>query len=224
MTGMLLSALVIFAVPAFVVSQKNITVNETDTTQISFSGRAGDASVCKLDSNGSYIGGQAGCYNLIPSGCSETVAMAQNAEDAGASFKFNGTAIYINSIQYAYSPLYTISLDGEDTDVDGYVNNTYFQCSEPLFSKTGLDANTEHTISLTVKGRSPQRTDDTDDGVGIWSLISFVYTPADSKASASSSAEDASSTATQGGDGASGLTLSSLSLGIIAMVVFSLTA
>ncbi|KAF9061383.1 hypothetical protein BDP27DRAFT_1429036 [Rhodocollybia butyracea] len=155
---------------------QNITVNETDTSQITLV-NANDALICQFGSNGT-LGTTAGCYNVVPSSCTDSVAMQQNAVNSSATFKFNGTAIFINSLQYQFSPEYTVTLNGESTDVDGYAvppANSSFSCAAPLFSKSGLDKNSEHTIVLASKGRSPSRTDSQTD-VGVFSLISFVYT------------------------------------------------
>ncbi|KAF9076340.1 hypothetical protein BDP27DRAFT_1314294 [Rhodocollybia butyracea] len=180
---------------------QNITVNETDTSQITLV-NASDALICQLDSNGTIVGSTAGCYNVAPSGCTDSVAMQQNAVNSSATFKFNGTAIFINSLQYQFSPEYTVTLDGESTDVDGYAvppANSPFSCAAPLFSKSGLDKNSEHTIVLATKGRSPSRTDSQTD-VGEFSLISFVYTsdnvtntssPSDSTTTSSASSSSA---------------------------------
>lgn len=42
------------------VHAQNVTVTSNDTSQITFGGGAGDASICKLDADGKVIGGQAG--------------------------------------------------------------------------------------------------------------------------------------------------------------------
>ncbi|KAF9067889.1 hypothetical protein BDP27DRAFT_1328215 [Rhodocollybia butyracea] len=162
---------------AVVAGSQNITVNETDTSQITLV-NVSDAPICKLDSSGNIVGSQPGCYDAALTGCTDSVAMQQNAVNSSATFKFNGTAILINSLQFQYSPVYTVTLDGESTDVDGYANpppNISFSCT-PLFSKNGLDKTREHTIVLATKGRSQFRTDTQTNNIGVFSLISFVYT------------------------------------------------
>lgn len=52
----------------------------------------GSANVCKVDSNGLVVGGQAGCYN-VPSNCTDSIAAGQSL-DSTASFKFKG--IYVS--------------------------------------------------------------------------------------------------------------------------------
>ncbi|KAF9055319.1 hypothetical protein BDZ89DRAFT_1055913 [Hymenopellis radicata] len=164
-------------------AQKNITVNETDSAITYIA--AGDASICKYDSNGNVVGGQAGCYNVLPTGCTDSVAMSQQ-KTASASFKFNGSAIYINSLMYTVSPLYTVTLDGKETEVDGYADVMLFSCEKPLFSRTGLDPTVEHEITLATKGVSPSAAA-TQTGA-VFSLISFVYTQDNSTNSSTSSA------------------------------------
>jgi hypothetical protein len=88
-----------------------------------------------------------------------------------------GTAIYINSLVYEGSPLYTVTLDGVTTDVDGALMNPgrYFSCDAPLFSRDGLDAGKEHEIMLATKGLSSIRNNTSGGGnLSTWSLISFV--------------------------------------------------
>ncbi|KAF9474905.1 hypothetical protein BDN70DRAFT_924330 [Pholiota conissans] len=174
-------------------AQKNITVVDTDPS-IHYSGGAGDATICKVDASGNFISGQAGCYS-VPDKCTDSVAMGQS-KDSGASFTFKGSAIYINSLLFSLSPLYTVTLDGTAVDVDGFRTSKAFSC-ETLFSRTGLDPTSEHTISLAIKGVSPNSTD-TSDGIFDFSLINFIYTTEDSATSSntSSNTPPASSTPT----------------------------
>lgn len=94
-----------------VTAQKNVTVPVTDPTiqvRSSVHGRqllaknlkylfilrqysgtgTGPALICKVDSNGFFVGGQAGCYN-VPSNCTDSIAAGQSL-DSAASFKFKG--------------------------------------------------------------------------------------------------------------------------------------
>lgn len=151
---------------------------------------AGDASICKYDSDGNIVGGQAACYNVLPTGCTDSVAMSQQ-KTASASLKFNGaplsrvmsrsvlshrlllgSAIYINSLMYSVSPLYTVTLDGKETEVDGFADVMLFSCEKPLFSQSGLDPTVEHEITLATKGVSPSTA--TNQTGAVFSLISFV--------------------------------------------------
>ncbi|PPQ90524.1 hypothetical protein CVT25_015814 [Psilocybe cyanescens] len=137
-----------------VTAQKNVTVPVTDPT-IQYSGTGtGPALICKVDSNGFVVGGQAGCYN-VPSNCTDSIAAGQSL-DSAASFKFKGSAIYITGLLYSLSPIYTVTLDGNSTDVDGVRASGPFICSS-LFSASNLDPNVEHTIRLSVKEASPNR-------------------------------------------------------------------
>ncbi|KAF8914653.1 hypothetical protein CPB85DRAFT_1297617 [Mucidula mucida] len=182
-------------------AQRNITVNETDSA-ITYVD-AGDASICKYDSDGNIVGGQAACYNVLPTGCTDSVAMSQQ-KTASASLKFNGSAIYINSLMYSVSPLYTVTLDGKETEVDGFADVMLFSCEKPLFSQSGLDPTVEHEIALATKGVSPSTA--TNQTGAVFSLISFVYTQDNSTNSATTSAEPS----TESDNGVPGLLVDSL--------------
>ncbi|KAF9474908.1 hypothetical protein BDN70DRAFT_924332 [Pholiota conissans] len=169
-------------------AQKNITVVDTDPS-IHYSGGAGDATICKVDASGNFISGQSGCYS-VPDKCTDSVAMGQS-KDSGASFTFKGSAIYINSLLFSRSPLYTVTLDGTAVDVDGF--RTESETCETLFSRTGLDPTVEHTVSLAIKGFSPSGTPDPN-GVFAFSLINFIYTIDDSAASSNTSSNTPTNT------------------------------
>ncbi|KAF8887648.1 hypothetical protein CPB84DRAFT_1786791 [Gymnopilus junonius] len=132
-----------------VLADQNFTVIDTDPP-IVYSGQGTrDVSVCKLDANGNVQAGQAGCYNF-PTQCTSSVTMSQNLDGkADATFTFQ--------------------------DVDGVRPSRAFTCST-LFSKTGLDPTAQHTISLTVKGPSPNRnmTEDPNGTAQLFSLINFM--------------------------------------------------
>ncbi|KAF8887842.1 hypothetical protein CPB84DRAFT_1826840 [Gymnopilus junonius] len=180
-----------------VVADTNVTVVDTDPA-IVYSGQGtGDASICKVDANGNIQAGQAGCYNF-PTQCTSSVAMSQNLDGkAGASFTFQGSGIYINSGLNDISPIYTVTLDGQATDVDGVRPSLGFTCGM-LFGKSGLDPTAQHTISLTVKGPSPNRnmTTDPNGKILVFSLINFIRTTADPGSSSSNS-----TTVTSGSNG-----------------------
>ncbi|KAH9477740.1 hypothetical protein JR316_0009967 [Psilocybe cubensis] len=134
----------------------------------------GDANICRIDSNGNVVAGQAGCYNL-PSNCSDSIAAGQSA-DSSASYKFKGSGIYITGVLNSLSPVYTVDLDGTSKDVDGVVDSLPFTCA-PLFSATNLDPNVEHTIRLSIKGPSPNRnmTVDPDGKFLTFAMANFMY-------------------------------------------------
>ncbi|KDR69403.1 hypothetical protein GALMADRAFT_919597 [Galerina marginata CBS 339.88] len=169
------SLLSLFAVLPVLSQEHNVTVLDTDPS-ITYAGTGtGPATLCKFDAAGNVFGGQPGCY-FIPSNCTSSAAMSQNLDhNAAASFKFKGSAIYINSALFDISPMYTVTLDGQATDVDGVRPSRTFICA-PLFSKTGLDPAVEHTIQLSVKGPSPNRNTTTDpNGSDLgFSLIDFM--------------------------------------------------
>ncbi|KAG6910002.1 hypothetical protein DXG01_014002 [Tephrocybe rancida] len=99
------------------------------------------------------------------------------AASAAASFSFKGSAIYIESALNFFSPIYTVTLDGVPTDVDGVRASGAFICA-PLFSKTGLDPNIEHTVRLSIKGPSPNRNMTFPDSAKdfVFSLASYTFT------------------------------------------------
>ncbi|KJA26670.1 hypothetical protein HYPSUDRAFT_36391 [Hypholoma sublateritium FD-334 SS-4] len=175
---------------SLITAQVNITVPDTDPS-ISYKGNTGDATLCKVTQNGTIIGGQEGCY-LVPANCAPSVAMGQS-NDSAASFSFEGSAIYINSLLSSDSPLYTVTLDGISADIDGYKSSNSFVC-ETLFSQTGLDPKVQHTITLATKGASPSNPGGISGGNGvlIFSLINFIYTSENSTFSTNSSTNTSS--------------------------------
>ncbi|KAG7094699.1 hypothetical protein E1B28_005518 [Marasmius oreades] len=156
----------------------NVTVNETDTTQITYGGGAGDASLCKVDEHGYFIGSQPGCYNVQPQPpCTEFAAMGQQNTSYG-SWKFKGSALYIRSLLSDFSPTFNIDIDGKVTEADGAQigkDSRAFDCFD-LFSVQGLDPNIEHIVNMTVKGASPNRNKTLNVITGPFSLISYTYT------------------------------------------------
>ncbi|KAH6906452.1 hypothetical protein BKA70DRAFT_409122 [Coprinopsis sp. MPI-PUGE-AT-0042] len=156
-------------------AQRNVTVVNTDPS-ITYEGESiGDAPICRIDSEGN-ITSSPGCYNFAEP-CTESVTMGRG-NDSVASFTFKGSAVYVNSGRYTFSPLYTITLDGQAEDVDGFSESAPLTC-QLLFSRTGLDPNVEHTITLAAKGPSPQRNSTEDSSTSTifnFSLIDFTYT------------------------------------------------
>jgi len=180
MQNLILTFVLFVSVTITVSSAQNTTVTDTDTS-IKYSGGVNDASICKYDASG-LIQGQAGCYN-VPSNCA---AMGQS-QSGSASLTFKGSAIYIHSLLFDLSPIYTVTLDGSSTDVDGVRSSGPFIC-DTLFSKTGLDPNVDHNIALTIKSVSPNRNQSIagSDDTFIFSLINFIYTVGASNSTSSS--------------------------------------
>ncbi|KAF8968741.1 hypothetical protein BDZ97DRAFT_1797798 [Flammula alnicola] len=159
-------------------AQTNITVPDTDKS-ITYSGQGtGDAAFCQHTANGNVAAGQPGCYN-VPSMCAPSASVGQSP-DSAAEFTFKGSAIYVTGLLYSISPIYTVTLDGQATDVDGVRPSGAFVCA-PLFSAANLDPNAEHTITLAVKGPSPTRnmTLDPQGKDAVFGLVNFIYTVAD---------------------------------------------
>ena len=80
-----------------------------------------------------------------------------------------------NQFSTLRTPIYTIALDGNSTDVGGARPSPPHICS-PLFSQTSLDPNKEHEIHLSIKGFSPNRNQSipNSDPTFVLSLISFM--------------------------------------------------
>ncbi|CAA7268926.1 unnamed protein product [Cyclocybe aegerita] len=171
-------------------AQTNITVPSSDDS-IVYSGQGtGDALFCQYTTNGTIIAGQAGCYN-VPSMCAPSAAMGQSPEST-AEFKFRGSAIYITALLLSISPIYTITLDGQSTDVDGVRPSRAFTCA-PLFSSSSeLDPTVEHTIRLSIKGPSPNR-NMTVDPAGqstVFGLVNFIYTVPEASSASNATSTD----------------------------------
>jgi len=168
---------ILLSVAPVLAQEHNVSVPETSPF-ITYTGRGtGDAPICKLDPNGNLASSQPGCY-FIPDQCTSSVAISQNQDHkASASFQFNGSAIYISSLLSDVSPIFTVTLDGSATDVDGVRPSRNFTCAT-LFSKTGLDPTVQHNITLAVRGPSGNRnmTQDPNGTQGVFSLIEFVFT------------------------------------------------
>lgn len=154
-------------------AQHNITVNDADPS-IHYEGNAGRASLCQIGPNGKPLL-HAGCY-LVQPNCTSSAAMGQGGSGA-ASLTFRGTALYINSLLNDLSPVYTVTLDGTDTDVDGVRNSLPFTCYL-LYSQTNLDPTVDHVVRLSVKGASPTRnqTIHGSENSFNFALINFLYT------------------------------------------------
>ncbi|KDR73393.1 hypothetical protein GALMADRAFT_252009 [Galerina marginata CBS 339.88] len=194
-----ISILSLLTLTSVLAQEHNVTVPDTSPF-ITYTGQGtGNAAICKLDPNGNLAGAQPGCY-FIPDQCTSTVAMSQNLDHkASASFQFNGSAIFINSVLSDVSPVYTVTLDGNTTDVDGVRPSRNFTCA-PLFSQTGLDPTVQHTIKLAVKGPSPTRntTQDPNGTLGVFSLIEFIFTnPGPTNSTSANSTSSGPSTASR---------------------------
>ncbi|KAK7677873.1 hypothetical protein QCA50_019185 [Cerrena zonata] len=184
--------LITFFIPGIILSAsaQNVTVGSNNTSQITFGGGAGDASICKIDPDGKVSPGQPGCYNA-PSMCTSSVAMGQSA-DGFASWKFKGSALYITALLDSESPEFTVTIDGNSTDADGARPGTIpFDCFT-LFSTAGLDPNVEHTVNLTIKGPSPNR-NMTFQPSTIFSLVNYTYTTSDGTNTTTTSTSSGSS-------------------------------
>ncbi|KAF9458024.1 hypothetical protein BDZ94DRAFT_1271624 [Collybia nuda] len=156
-------------------AQHNVTVNNTSPS-IEYEGKVGNALICKIGSDGLLVPGQPGCYNA-PSQCTEGASMGMGGTSDVASFSFKGSAIYISSLLNFFSPIYTVTLDGNSTDVDGVRSSGVFIC-DTLFSQTGLDPNVEHKVRLSAKGPSPNRNTSFAESENkyVFSLLSYTFT------------------------------------------------
>jgi len=172
-------------------AQRNVTVNNTSPL-ITYGGNAGDAAICKYNPDGTLTADQPGCYN-VPSLCAASISVGQGGSGT-ATFSFKGSAVYINSVLDQLSPIFTVTLDGKATDVDGVRDSRAFSCYT-LFSQTGLDPTGQHQIKLSVKGPSPNRNISipNSDSAFVFSLVNFVYTTDDVATKVSSTTKPVSS-------------------------------
>ncbi|KAF9457268.1 hypothetical protein BDZ94DRAFT_1302017 [Collybia nuda] len=155
-------------------AQHNVTIDHTDPS-IQYEGGVTDSPTCKLNSDGLVLGNQSGCY-AAESQCAQSGSMALESTSASASFSFKGSAVYINSLRNIQSPVYTITIDGNSTDIDGFRKSRTFSC-ETLFSQTGLDPNVEHKVLLSTKGPSPNGNITINGQTSfIFSLLSYTFT------------------------------------------------
>ncbi|KAJ7154686.1 hypothetical protein C8R46DRAFT_830203, partial [Mycena filopes] len=172
------SLLIVILSLAFVsrsVAGQNTTIDDTDPS-IQYSD--GDHSEpCALDANGNVLGGQPGCFFNGVHNCSSGAHLLET-QNSTLSMKFKGSAIYVNALLDNITNLYTITLDGKSTDVDGLRPGSALLCYT-LFSQTDLDPTIEHNIGLSIKGVSPNldtsATEGPDPDFFFW-LDNFVVT------------------------------------------------
>jgi len=112
------------------------------------------APTCIVDASGNVVSGQGGCYNTLPSVCTDSVLPLIDVGNGISSFKFFGSAVYINTLLDRTSPLYNVTLDGTTKSIDGFREVGPSLCTT-LVSQEGLDERTEHEISVLVVGFSP---------------------------------------------------------------------
>ncbi|KAJ6491292.1 hypothetical protein C8R47DRAFT_976713 [Mycena vitilis] len=165
-------SLVFLSLLCLALADKNTTFDDTDASiQYSDGGRT---LPCALDANGNFVPGQAGCFNNGPKNCSSGGHILQT-QSSTLSMQFKGSAIYLNALLDDISNIYTITLDGKSTDVDGVRPGGALLCYT-LFSQSNLDPNADHNISLSIKGLSPARnTTLGNDNIFSFLLDNFVY-------------------------------------------------
>ncbi|KAJ6469466.1 hypothetical protein C8R45DRAFT_1218570 [Mycena sanguinolenta] len=154
-------------------ADQNVTIDDTDSS-IQYSD-GGHMLPCIIDADGNFSSGQAGCFANGPTNCSSGAHILQT-QTSTLSMQFKGSAIYMNALLDDISNVYTVTLDGNSTDLDGVRSGGELLCYT-LFSQTGLDPTVEHNISLSIKGLSSTRntTLGNDDTFFFW-LDNFVVT------------------------------------------------
>ncbi|KAF7334303.1 hypothetical protein MSAN_02391900 [Mycena sanguinolenta] len=169
MRSILLFPLFVYATLA----DQNVTIDDTDSS-IQYSD-GGHTSPCTIDADGNFSPGQAGCFNNGPKNCTSGAHVLQT-QTSTLSMQFKGSAIYMNALLDDISNVYTVTLDGNSTDLDGVRPGGALLCYT-LFSQTDLDPTVEHNISLSIKGLSPTRntTLGNDNTFFFW-LDNFVVT------------------------------------------------
>ncbi|KAJ6572070.1 hypothetical protein B0H19DRAFT_1255985 [Mycena capillaripes] len=168
-----------------VLADQNATIDDNDPSiQYSDGGRA---LPCAFDGNGQVLGGQPGCFFNGAQNCSSGAHILQT-QNSTLSMKFKGSAIYMNALLDDISNVYTVTLDGKSTDIDGVRPWGPLLCYT-LFSQSNLDPTVDHNISLSIKGLSPTRntTLGNDNNFFFW-LDNFVVTTPDGNSTSTSSA------------------------------------
>ncbi|KAJ7154784.1 hypothetical protein C8R46DRAFT_443723 [Mycena filopes] len=177
--------LLFLSLVSLAVADQNTTIDDTDAS-IQYSD-GGHTEPCAIGANGTISGGP-GCFNNGPKNCSSGAHILQ-AKTSTLSMKFKGSAIYMNALLDDISNLYTVTLDGKSTDVDGFRPGGALLCYT-LFSQTGLDPTVEHNISLSIKGASPNAT--SSPGGSFFWLDNFVVTTSDGNTTANATSSQSS--------------------------------
>ncbi|KAJ7253715.1 hypothetical protein B0H12DRAFT_1116331 [Mycena haematopus] len=173
-------------------ADQNVTIDDTDSS-IQYSD-GGHTLPCAIDAEGNITPGQAGCFNNGIKNCSSGAHILQT-QTSTLSMQFKGSAIYMNALLDDISNIYTVTLDGKPTDLDGVRPGGALLCYT-LFAQSSLDPTVEHNISLSIKGLSPTRntTLGNDDTFFFW-LDNFVVTTPGGNNTSSSAAASVSGTA-----------------------------
>ncbi|KAJ7089244.1 hypothetical protein B0H15DRAFT_1022166 [Mycena belliarum] len=174
-----------------VLADKNTTIDDTDAS-IQYSG-GGHELPCLFGPDGTFLPGQPGCFNSGPKNCSSGAHLLKQPTEqptSSLSMVFKGSAVYMNVLLSNISNVYTVTLDGKATDVDGFRPQGPLLC-DTLFSQTGLDPTKEHNISLSIKGLSPSlNTTSTEKIFSFW-LDNFVVTTPDNSGSSAAASQTA---------------------------------
>ncbi|KAJ7931235.1 hypothetical protein B0H13DRAFT_1594665 [Mycena leptocephala] len=165
------TALFLLSFICAVLADQNTTIDDIDAS-IQYSD-GGHTLPCAFDANGNFVPGQPGCFNNGIKNCSSGAHILQT-QTSTLSMQFKGSAIYMNALLDDISNIYTVTLDGKSTDVDGVRAGGALLCYT-VFSQSNLDPTVEHNISLSIKGLSPARntTLGNDDTFFFW-LDNFV--------------------------------------------------
>ncbi|KAJ7322938.1 hypothetical protein DFH08DRAFT_1085620 [Mycena albidolilacea] len=195
-----------------VVADRNVTIDDTDAS-IQYSD-GGHSLPCAFDAGGNFVGGQPGCFLNGPKdsqNCSSGAHILQK-QTSTLSMQFKGSAIYMNVLLDDISNIYTVTLDGKSTDIDGVRPGGALLCYT-FFSQSNLDPTIEHNISVSIKGLSPARNLTIDnDGTFFFWLDNFVVTTPDGNSTSASSAGGSGTAASPSGT-ASGSSPSASSTG-----------
>ncbi|KAF8217745.1 hypothetical protein K438DRAFT_1557477 [Mycena galopus ATCC 62051] len=193
MRSILFTILLVWTVLA---ADQNVTIDDTDSS-IHYSD-GGHSLPCAIDAEGNISSGQGGCFNNGLKNCSSGAHVLQT-QTSTLSMQFKGSAIYMNALLDDISNIYTVTLDGNSTDLDGVRPDGELLCYT-LFSQSSLDPTVEHNISLSIKGLSPTRntTLGNDDTFFFW-LDNFVVTTPGGNGTSSSATSSVSGASSSSG-------------------------
>lgn len=219
-TPMLVSSILSLAlVGTLAFADRNITVEDSDSS-ISLSGASTTAQPCTIDDNGNITSGQAGCYNVRPSNCTENATVVSEIGHGMSGFKFYGSAVYVNTLLNWFSPEFNVTIDGETTSVQGNRDSGAFTCSM-LFQGTGLDANSEHELSVIITGPGLNSTLSDGSVLTQFLLDNIIVTVPDDARSLDSPASGSASSATTSDSPATTTTDNNGALSILGSTMYS---
>ncbi|KZV93947.1 hypothetical protein EXIGLDRAFT_835360 [Exidia glandulosa HHB12029] len=205
----LVTSIVLLAAYRATVYAQTTRVSATDS-RVTYSGTSWqNASICEYNDDGTFTGGQAGCFNLGPSPCTDSFMVARTP-GATAELVFRGTGISLNTLTQpggTLEGLLTITLDADDKTLQSVPVQGKLTCLPPIFKQDGLAPNQDH--KLTVVLRQPPATDIGRNESMFLGIVNFIITGDDAQGSSSSTSSSVSPSSTSTGTSSSAATTSS---------------